>query len=246
MSDWNLMIGKYRNFKFDAIREPREDPFLPGSVLPSWAGLQESTESFGKRLQIDRLPGMPGARVTERGRFEEGIRLKLIFWGPNYQARWWEFKWLALMAPGAAQLDHPVHGPIRCSFHKGTSFSTHGKASAIVADVQFVEDATELAPIASPELVLQQALADVDRSYTDQLIDMMNTVQDISRTVSDVVIRATTFTQGVFTLLDSYGITGTSPSTSEPIVVCPELAELYSEGAGYEQAGHQSSLKREG
>jgi prophage DNA circulation protein len=244
MPDWNLIQGKYNGFSFDTPREAKEDPAAPGSVLPSYAGVQETTESFGKRLQIDRLPGAPGARVKGRGRHEERIRLRTVWWGPNYQARWFEFKNLALLGPGPADLEHPVWGTIRCDFLKGTTNSIHSKSVSVIADLEFVEDATELVPIASPELVLAQAQAAVERSSSNQAIDMFETMERLARTTSEIRIQATTFTQGIFTLLDSYSLLGTDVTTGQPVATCPELVALYEQGADSEAAKQASIAER--
>ena len=168
----------------------------------------------------------------------------MIFWGPNYKARWFEFRETALFGEGSADLEHPIEGTVRCDFLQGTSNSTHSRSSAIVADLEFVEDSTDLLPFASPEVVLAEAQAAVERSSLEQQTDMSQTVQRVSRTEPEIRIQLTTLTQGIFTILNTYSLFGTDLGTNEPVAVCPELSELYAEGAAFEAAKEASIAAR--
>jgi hypothetical protein len=136
---WNLSQAA---FKTDGGREVifwAEKDANPKSKT----GLEQVTDSGGRRKVKYEYPYRDGQRVADLGRKGERFSLNVTFYGTDYQVALKDFLEIVVNSKESGTLTHPVRGDIRCGAFDWEFIHRHDQWNAVTIRVQFEEDNTD-------------------------------------------------------------------------------------------------------
>jgi hypothetical protein len=215
---WNLARGIYTNGDGDSV------VFFYETKDPSptqRTGIEQVTDSGGRRLAKYEYPYKDGQRIRDLGRKGENIILNIKFWGTNYQAKFDEFLVVVINSGTQGTLVHPVRGAMTVRFETYEFLHQYTEWNAITIKATFSEDALDQdldTNVNEPSV--DSALRSSLQALTTLQASISNAISDVSAIlllpgaiVNAMEARLTSITGQMSRLLGQLGVTFSSNST---------------------------------
>jgi prophage DNA circulation protein len=141
-SEWNLLPGKFQ----PADGSPEVSFFVEDGKKESRdkrTGLEQATDSGGRRLAIYEYPYRDGQDVDDLGRRGEKWTFNITFFGSNYQELFRQFVNVIVRSKARGTLTHPIRGQIKARFSEYEFIHRHDQFNSVTIRATFIEDNTD-------------------------------------------------------------------------------------------------------